>query len=194
MFFWFYLVSPCCVPLQNGSTCLEGHPIMRKQELTQALDLQHIQPEGWSYWGLSICQEPQGPHIRFIGETGLEDPKWWPRNAALHASLYHQIRQKWVAILLLDVGHGKHTKGTFCCRVSQVKHSSASWLLDVCWLPHSLLEVVPFRHSLALAAIRCNTVLHLTEIFRTHSRFVYIRFLLIAAHSSRVTEKIVNAC
>ena len=20
----------------------------------------------------------QGPHIRFIGETGLEDPKWWP--------------------------------------------------------------------------------------------------------------------
>lgn len=194
MFFWFYLVSPCCVPLQNGSTCLEGHPIMRKQELTQALDLQHIQPEGWSYWGLSICHEPQGPHIRFIGETGLEDPKWWPRNAALHASLYHQIRQKWVAILLLDVGHGKHTKGTFCCRVSQVKHSSASWLLDVCWLPHSLLEVVPFRHSLALAAIRCNTVLHLTEIFRTHSRFVYIRFLLIAAHSSRVTEKIVNAC
>lgn len=155
---------------------------MRNQELTQALDLQHIQPEGWSYWGLSICYEPQGPHIRFIGETGLEDPKWWPCNAALHASLYHQIRQKWVANLLLDVGHGKHIKGTFCCRVSQVKHSSASWFLDVCWLPHSLLEVVPFRHSLALAAILTMQYCSALDWNVQQTFTLCIRFLLIAAH------------
>lgn len=120
---WFYM--------------LEGHPIMRNQELTQAFDLQHIQPEGRSYWGLSICHEPQGPHIRFIGETGLEDPKWWPRNAALHASLCHQIRQKWVANLLLDVGHGKHTKGTFCCLRSSIPVLRGFLMfvdyLIVCW-------------------------------------------------------------